>query len=59
MTNVCELKFGIFVNVNSEDADEVGKELAAFLRESFFNGEDVVEVSYLGHEVIKKEEEPI
>lgn len=52
MSNVCELKFGVFINIESEYADDLGKELAAFLQETFFNGEDVVEVSYLGHEVI-------
>lgn len=52
MTNVCKLHFAITCHVHDENADELGKELAVFLQESWFNGEDVLEVEYKGHDVV-------
>ena len=54
MTDVCKLNFEITVNVPKEFADELGKDLAVFLEESWFNGEDVTNVKYIGHDLIKK-----
>ena len=45
------LNFGVKIEVpDLENIDELGIELAAFLQESFFNGEDVVEVIYNGRD---------
>lgn len=52
MTNLCKLKLNISIYIADELADDFGKELAVFLRESFFNGEDVFEVDYAGHDVL-------
>ena len=52
MTNVCKLHFTIACYVHDENADELGKDLAKFLEESWFNGEDVLEVEYLDHDVV-------
>lgn len=52
MTNLVVLHFDVAVLVHSECADDLGKELAVFLQESFFNGEDVLEVEYKGHNVL-------
>lgn len=52
MVETCNLKFKMSCKLESEYADEIGKDLAVFLRESFFNGEDVLDVKYCGHEVI-------
>ena len=52
MTEV-SLHFKIMVNVEEVNGiDDLGKELAIFLQESFFNGEDVLEVEYTGHSKI-------
>ena len=51
MTNVCNLHFDVEVHVHDECADDLGKDLARFLEESWFNGEDVISVKYKGHEV--------
>ena len=48
----CKLHFSITVECDSNSADDLGKDLAIFLQESFFNGEDVVEVVYTGHDII-------
>lgn len=52
MTNVCKLIFEVECNVHDECADDLGKDLAIFLLESFLNGEDVIDVKYKGHKVI-------
>lgn len=52
MTNLCKLKFEVTCHVHEELADDLGKELAIFLQESWFNGEEVLEVEYKGHDVI-------
>lgn len=52
MTNVCKLHFDVTVHVHDECADDLGDELAAWLLESWFNGEDMIDVEYKGHDVI-------
>ena len=52
MTNICKLIFGVSCNVHSECADELGGDLARFLEESWFNGEEVLEVEYLTYVVV-------
>ena len=47
------LNFEVLVECEVEYADDLGKDLATFLRESFFNGEDVIDVNYKGHELNK------
>lgn len=52
MTEV-DLCFKVMINLEEIDGvDDLGKELAIFLAESFFNGEDVLEVEYTGHSKI-------
>jgi len=51
MTNVCSLTFEVICYVHDENADDLGKDLAKFLEESWFNGEDILEVNYLDHSV--------
>ena len=45
-----KLKFSVLCECDSPD--EVGKELAIFLQESWFNGDEVLEVDYNGYEVV-------
>ena len=52
MTNICKLKFEVEVHVHDECADDLGNDLAKFLQESWFNGEDVLDVRYVGHDVV-------
>ena len=52
MTNVCELSFVVTCHVHDECADELGEDLAAWLLESWFNGEDMINVEYKGHKVV-------
>jgi len=52
LTNLCKLHFTILCHVHDECADDLGKDLAKFLMESWFNGEDVLEVEYLDHDVL-------
>lgn len=52
MTNLCKLHFNIICYVHDECAEELGKNLAVFLQESWFNGEDVLEVEYIDYEVL-------
>lgn len=47
------LKFEIIVDVDENQATDLGGELAFFLQESWFNGEDVLEVKSKGWERIK------
>ena len=49
MNENLKLKFEVTIKDNNFD-DELGKELAIFLRESVFNGEDVLEVKYKGYD---------
>ena len=43
-----KLLFSVSVDIEASESDELGEDLAVFLRESFFNGEDVIEVDYVG-----------
>ena len=52
MTNVCKLTFEVTCHVHDENADDLGKDLAAWLKESWFNGEDVLDVEYIKHDII-------
>lgn len=52
MTNICSLNFEVIINVHSEYADELGKDLAKWLEESWFNGEDILEVKYKDSKVL-------
>lgn len=52
MTNICKLHFTITVHVHDELADDLGKDLAVFLLESWTNGEDIIDVEYESHDVI-------
>lgn len=52
MTNTCKLHFTITCYVHDECADELGKDLAKWLLESWFNGEDVIDVEYVDYDVI-------
>ena len=46
------LSFDVTINADNIDFDDdLGNDLAIFLQESFFNGEDVLEVSYKGNKV--------
>lgn len=54
MTKI-DLIFNVTINANNIDFDDsLGEELAIFLQESFFNGEDMLEVTYKGHKLNKK-----
>ncbi len=52
MTNICKLSFEITCNVHDENAEDLGKDLAVWLRESWFNGEDVLDVEFIDYKVI-------
>ena len=52
MVNLVKLNFNILCYVHDECADDLGKDLALFLRESWFNGEDVLDVEYIDYEVV-------
>ena len=53
MEEICDLKFKITCKVNKKYADNLGKDLATFLEESWFNGEDTIKVSYEGFDLNK------
>lgn len=38
--------------VHDENAKELGEELALFLQESWFNGEDVLEVEFEDYDIV-------
>ena len=52
MTNICVLTFEITCHVHDECAEDLGKDLATFLEESWFNGEDVIGVEYKDYKVV-------
>lgn len=52
MTNVCKLTFEVTCHVHDECADDLGKDLARWLKESWFNGEDVLDVEYIKYNII-------
>ena len=45
-----KLNFSIVCECPEDEAQDLGEDLAAFLQESWFNGEDVLEVRYVGCE---------
>ena len=47
MANIVKLNFEVICECDG-NPDELGEELAAWLQESWFNGEDVLEVNYKG-----------
>lgn len=49
-TMIIKLKFELVCECPEEEAQDLGDDLAAFLQESWFNGEDVLEVQYVGCE---------
>lgn len=48
------LQFDVDIEWHNTDVDDLGRDLAVFLRESFFNGEDVCDVRYTGNKLNKK-----
>lgn len=52
MVNLIKLHFEITYNVHDENAEDLGRDLAKWLRESWFNGEDVLDVEFRDYEVI-------
>ena len=54
MTNLVRLHFDVVCYVHEELADDLGKDLATFLEESWFNGEDVFEVEFKDYSVINQ-----
>ncbi len=51
MTNLCKLNFSILVYVHDENADDLGKDLAKWLLDEWLNGDVVIDVEYIDHEV--------
>ena len=52
MTNLVAMHFIVKCYVHDENAKELGKELALWLQESWFNGEDVLEIEFDDYDVI-------
>ena len=52
MVNLIKLKFDVTVEVHDECAESLGKDLAVFLKESWFNGEDVLDVEFVDYTVV-------
>ena len=52
MVNLVNLKFDVTVEVHDECAEDLGKDLAKWLRESWFNGEDIIDVEFRDYEVV-------
>lgn len=52
MTNLVSLHFDVIVYCQDELAEDLCKDLALFLQESWFNGEDVLEVKCKGYDLI-------
>lgn len=57
MTDLIALKFSIMCECPEEEAQDLGEDLAAFLQESFFNGEDVLTVEFVGSENLEDAKE--
>lgn len=53
MANLLKLNFNITVECQEESAKDLGRDLAVFLRESWFNGEDVLNVEFVSYEVLE------
>ena len=52
MTNLVAMHFIVKCYVHDENAKELGEELALWLQESWFNGEDVLEIEFDDYDVI-------
>ena len=52
MVNLVKLNFNITVECHDELAKGLGEDLAVWLKESWFNGEDVLDVEFIDYEVI-------
>ena len=47
-----KLNFDVTVECHDELASDLGKDLAVWLKESWFNGEDVLDVEFIDYKVI-------
>ncbi|MEE1227164.1 MAG: hypothetical protein UHM08_08705 [Bacteroidales bacterium] len=47
-----KLLFSVLVEIDPAYSDELGNDLSNFLQESFFNGEDVCDVEYIGQKIM-------
>lgn len=52
MNDEVKLIFECAVRCSPEYAEDLGKDLALWLRESWFNGEDVIDVEFIDYKVI-------
>ena len=52
MVNLVKLNFDITVECHDELSSDLGKDLAVWLKESWFNGEDVLDVEFIDYKVI-------
>lgn len=52
MVNLVKLNFDVTVECHEELANDLGNDLAIFLKESWFNGEDVLDVEFVDYKVI-------
>lgn len=52
MVNLIKLNFDITVECHDELAKDLGEDLALWLKESWFNGEDVLDVEFIDYKVI-------
>ena len=52
MVNLIKLNFDITVECHDECVSDLGKDLANWLKESWFNGEDVLDVEFVDYKVI-------
>lgn len=52
MTNLVAMPFIVKCYVHDENAKSLGEELALWLQESWFNGEDVLEVEFDDYKIV-------
>lgn len=52
MVNLVKLKFNVLLYCHDELVSDLGEDLARWLEESWFNGEDVLEVEFDDYEVV-------
>ena len=52
MVNLVKLHFNIMCYVHDECVDDLGHDLAMWLKEEWFNGEDMIDVEYVDYEII-------
>ena len=52
MSDLVKLNFSVTCEVDKDYAEDLGKDLAKWLRESWFNGEDVIDVEFIDYKVI-------